>query len=283
MKVATMLLGWNDAQHLPLVLKSLTGQTYPTRIIYVDDGSTDNSVEIAERFGVDKIIVLKRKKRVYGGFPILTKNVNAGLKEIKKYDPDFFMVAAGDVVLERRYIEKLLNRFEEDEKLVIASGVIQGEHNVSTAPRGAGRTHRFSWWEKHIKWYPYGFLWESYAVYKAQQLGYHTRSFYDTKMFALRPTRPYKPIYGYAMKQLGYHPLYAYLRCFKAFFYRPENGVTIFRTYRARLKPIDPELARWLKYYQMKLACDAIIKIFTRPHRVLRYIQKRWIQKRCQS
>jgi len=251
--VDVILLGWNDAANLPKVLESLKRQTVqPHRIIYVDDDSIDNSREIAESFDVDVIIRLKRKKRVYGGFPILTENVNAGLKEVKRYDPDFFMVAAGDVVLERRYIEKLLNLFEENEKLVIASGVIQGEHNVPSAPRGAGRMHRFSFWEKHIRWYPFGFLWESYALFKAQSLGYHTRSFQDIHMYALRPTRPYKPIYGYAMRQLGYHPLYAYLRCFMAFLYKPQNGVTMLRTYRSNLKPPDPELACWIRQEQLK-------------------------------
>jgi len=254
--VDVILLGWNDAPSLPKVLQSLKEQTAePQRIIYVDDDSTDDSREIAESFDVDVIIRLKRKKRVYGGFPILTENVNAGLREVKRDNPDFFMVAAGDVVLERCYIEKLLNRFELDEKLVIASGVIEGEHNVPTAPRGAGRMHCMSWWEKHIKWYPFGFLWESYAPYKAQSLGYRTRSFSDIRMVALRPTRPYKPIYGYAMRQLGYHPLYAILRCFMGFLYKPENGVTMLRTYRTKsdiLEPIDPDLARWIKHEQMK-------------------------------
>jgi len=265
-----MLLGWNNGQHLPLVLKSLTNQTYPTWIVYVDDDSTDNSVEIARRFGVDKIIVLKRKKRVYGGFPILTENVNTGLKEIKRYDPDFFMVAAGDVVLERRYIEKLLNRFELDENLVIASGVIEGEHNIPTAPRGAGRMHRMSWWEKHIKWYPFGFLWESYAPFKAQSLGYRTRSFRDIHMIALRPTRPYKPIYGYAMRQLGYHPLYAILRCFMSFLYKPENGVTMLRTYMLKLPVFDKKLAIWIRYKQTKHLMQHILH----PKYVLSCLQK---------
>lgn len=54
------------------------------------------------------------------------------------------MAAMGDVVFESRYVEKLIDRFSEDEKLAVASGIIDGEHNVATAPRGPGRMHRFS-------------------------------------------------------------------------------------------------------------------------------------------
>lgn len=251
--VDVILFGWNDAAGLPKVLESLNQQTLQARrIIYVDDDSTDNSIEIAKDFGVDVIIRLKRKKRVYGGLPILTENANAGLREIKRGKPDFFMAAMGDVVFESRYVEKLIDRFSEDEKLAVASGIIDGEHNVATAPRGPGRMHRFSWWEKHVRWYPHGFLWESYASFKAQLLGYRTRSFRDILMYALRPSRPYKPVYGYAMRQLGYHPLYAYLRCFIRFMYNPKNGVTMMRTYNSGLKPLDPDLSRWIRHQQMK-------------------------------
>jgi len=143
--VDVILFGWNDAAGLPKVLESLNQQTLQARrIIYVDDDSTDNSIEIAKDFGVDVIIRLKRKKRVYGGLPILTENANAGLREIKRGKPDFFMAAMGDVVFESRYVEKLIDRFSEDEKLAVASGIIDGEHNVATAPRGPGRMHRFS-------------------------------------------------------------------------------------------------------------------------------------------
>jgi hypothetical protein len=164
--------------------------------------------------------------------------------------------SVGGYHLLKRYVQsriiRLLSRFQEDRRLVIASGVIRGEHNIPTAPRGAGRMHRMSWWKKYIKWYPFGFLWESYAPFKAQSLGYHTRSFQDIHMHALRPTRPYKPIYGYAMRQLGYHPLYAYLRCLMGFMYKPENGVTMMRTYNSGLKPLDTELSAWIRREQMK-------------------------------
>ena len=251
MKVGTILLGWNDAKLLPRVLRSLIDQTHPHKIIYVDDGSTDDSVEIVRSFGITDIIVLKRKKRTYGGFPILAENVNAGLSKIKEISGfDFFMVMPSDVTLEKQYLEKLMSRFDDD-KLVIGSGVIRGEYNVESVPRGAGRVIRLSFWNKYIKWFPDGFLWESYAVHKAQSLGFKTRSFNDIHMTVLRPTRQYKPLYGYAMKELGYSKPYAYARCLKAFLHQPKIGIRIFRAYNSQLQPFDNELSAWIKEYQI--------------------------------
>jgi hypothetical protein len=190
---------------------------------------------------------------------ILAENVNMGLKEIKNDDPDFFMVCASDVILEPQYVEKLLSRFKSNPRLVIASGVIEGEFNISSAPRGAGRIHRMSWWNEYVKWYPCAYIWESYAIYKAQSLGYETRSFRDTKMWTLRPTASYKPFYGYAMRQLGYHPLYAFLRCLMAFLYRPETGASMLKTYLSRSQVYDEELARWLRYMQAKSMLSHIL------------------------
>jgi len=249
-KVATILLGWNDGKLLPEVLDSLINQTYPHRVFYVDDGSTDNSVEIVKSYGIEDISLLERKKRVYGGFPILAENVNTGLRMIEGQNFDYFIVTGGDIVWERDYVRKITSRFQQDPIMVIASGAVEGEYTVESAPRGAGRTIKTSWFNCHIGKFPHSFLWESYPVFKAQSLGYHTRRFTDIHMKALRPTRGYKPIYGYAMRELGYLPLYAYARCFLGFLRNREGGVQMFRTYRTNLEPLDPELAEWIRRYQ---------------------------------
>lgn len=269
--VTTILPGWNDSEYLPKVLSSLQNQTVPHHIIYVDDGSTDNSVEIAKSRGIEDIVVLERKKRVYGGFPILAENVNAGLENALRYNPDFLVVCAGDVILEKQYLKKVLKKFEEDSKLVIASGAISGEYTTESAPRGAGRTFKTSFFLKHVKRFPHAFLWESYPVFKAQSIGYHTRRFSDIYMTALRPTRRYKPIYGYAMKELGYSRLYAYGRCLMGFLHNPETGVQMFRAYRTRgLIPLDKELSSWIKQYQMLHLRTLLCKPFRLVKRLIR-------------
>lgn len=58
-KVSIVLLGYNRASLLPKCIESLKKQEYTNiEIIYVDDASTDNSVEVAKSYGITKIIQL---------------------------------------------------------------------------------------------------------------------------------------------------------------------------------------------------------------------------------
>lgn len=247
--ISTILLGHNDAQYIGRVAQSILDQTVQTEIVYVDDCSSDRSAEIIRDLGIRNIVYLTRKKRTFGGVPILAENVNAGLARIG--DPDFFMVMPSDVKLEKQYVEKLLAHFREDRKLVVASGSIIGEYSKKTAPRGAGRITRKSFWNRHIQQYPHSFLWESYPVWKAMSLGYHTKCVRDVWMLALRPTRPYKPLYGYAMKELGYSKIYAYMRIFKALLYSPKTGIGMLYRYWTNLEPLDPDLAEYVSRRQI--------------------------------
>jgi hypothetical protein len=161
------------------------------------------------------------------------------------------MVMCADGKLEKDYIEKLILHFAKNPKLVVASGKVNGEYSFSTFPRGAGRMYRMSFWNKYIHQCPNSFLWESYPVYKAMSLGFETRSFPDCSFDVLRPSRLYKPNYGFAMKELGYLRLYAYAHIFLAFLQNPKIGLQMFKTYRSNLEPFDPELSRWIKRYQL--------------------------------
>lgn len=52
-KVSVIIANWNGAEHLRLCLPSLASQSFgPLEIIVVDNGSSDDSSEVAKRFGV---------------------------------------------------------------------------------------------------------------------------------------------------------------------------------------------------------------------------------------
>ena len=49
-----VIRSFNEAEHIGSLLAGIGHQTLqPTQIVLVDSGSTDRTVEIAERFGVD--------------------------------------------------------------------------------------------------------------------------------------------------------------------------------------------------------------------------------------
>ena len=132
--------------------------------------------------------------------------------------------------------------------------------------------YRMSFWNKYIHECPNSFLWESYPVYKAMSLGFETRSFSNISFTVLRPSRLYKPLYGFAMKELGYLRLYAYARIFLAFVQNPKIGLQMLKTYRNGPEPFDPELALWIKRYQLNRILGGETSRFT--NLLIRSIQK---------
>ena len=52
-QVSVIIAAYNEADHLPECLESLSRQTHPSfEVLVVDDGSSDGTVKIAEQFGV---------------------------------------------------------------------------------------------------------------------------------------------------------------------------------------------------------------------------------------
>jgi len=238
-----ILLGHNESKNLPKVLKSLHNQSIPLfNIIFVDDDSLDGSRQVASKFGAKKIIRLIRGKRSY----LLGENLNAALHYLTS---PFFMIMPCDVLLEKQYAEKLLQHFSNS-NLMIASGSIIGEKADDDLPRGAGRIYRKEFFDKWIRVFPENYVWESYPVYKALSLGFSVKAFKDIKMFPLRPSKGYRSIWGFAMKQLGYSKIYAYTRIFKASLKNPILGAQMFKAFRSPMNVYDQEVAKWLRHSQ---------------------------------
>ena len=67
---------------------------------------------------------------------------------------------------------------EEEERVVIASGSIQGMKRNDTSPLGSGRMIDTAWWNGVRRMtYPVHEGWESWIIYKARMMGYETRCY----------------------------------------------------------------------------------------------------------
>jgi glycosyltransferase involved in cell wall biosynthesis len=94
--VSIIVIGYNEAANLDLTFKSINNFNYPKsklEIIYVDSGSTDNSVGIAQKY-TDKIFIESVN-------PSAARNRNRGAKEAK-YDIVHFN--DGDVEMHPDYL-----------------------------------------------------------------------------------------------------------------------------------------------------------------------------------
>jgi GT2 family glycosyltransferase len=102
MKVAAVIPHWNRAELLSTLLQSLSKQVYPfDEIIVVDNGSTDQSSEVAKQFGA-RFIPLGQNF----GF---ARAVNRGVQEAFA---DWIAILNNDVTLDAWWLANLLNKAE---------------------------------------------------------------------------------------------------------------------------------------------------------------------------
>ena len=116
-KVCIIILNWNGKELLKDCLSSLFKLTdYPNyKVIVVDNGSTDGSVEFIKR-NFKKADVLALDKN-YG----FSKGNNIGIKyALKKYNPKYILLLNNDTkIIQRDWLAKLVETAESDEKIGI--------------------------------------------------------------------------------------------------------------------------------------------------------------------
>ena len=137
------------------------------------------------------------------------------------------MILGADHIISSDYISKIIKIMEENSLLVVASGIIKGEPQRDTSPRGSGRIIKYSFWKKLGLQYPSWYGFESYIVYKALVDSYQTKVVRDAISWSQRPTGKttnYKS-YGKAMRALGYHPLYALGRIILTLKHNPKGAI----------------------------------------------------------
>ncbi|OLS25553.1 MAG: hypothetical protein HeimC2_18090 [Candidatus Heimdallarchaeota archaeon LC_2] len=220
----------NEENLLTRVLNSLEQQTHkPIKVIIADDGSEDKTVEIAQAF--EFVEIHRREKR---GFDVVGKiemgkvwnsSLTPARDVHKETSIEYIVFLGGDMVLPKNYLEDLVNKFDQDPKLMIAAGTMVGENAYTSTGfmiPGPGRMMRYSYWEKLGSEYPLKQGWEAYPVYMANMEGYKSKIFDDIEYEPLRITggRTDYYAYGMAMKAFGYFFLFAIGRSFKQIFMR---------------------------------------------------------------
>lgn len=113
--IAAIAIGRNEGERLVHCLDSLRGQA--ARIIYVDSGSTDGSVEMARARGVE-VVELDMTK------PFTAARArNAGLDQLRQGAvPDFVQLVDGDCEVRPDWIGKAAQFLEENPKVAIVCG-----------------------------------------------------------------------------------------------------------------------------------------------------------------
>lgn len=190
--VTAVITARNEEEFLPETIGSLKKQTLCLkRIVVVNDGSTDRTGEIARNLGC-AVVDLPHHEESLVGRPELAERLNSGLSFAIRDGslPDYVLLVGADHPLPPDYVEELVSRMESNVRLVVASGMIEGEPYAESAPRGSGRLVRTAFWKRvNNVVYPIAWGWESWLLMKATQLGYETKCFKDLTTKLKRSTR----------------------------------------------------------------------------------------------
>ena len=214
-RVAAFAYVRNEEKNISKVIESLKKQTLPLgQIIIVNDGSSDQTSDIAKNFGVD-VIDLPDEHKDKRATPELSKLRNVALSALNA-EYDYILHFGGDHIFPPHYVEYITKEMDVTQQLGVCSGSINGFREKRNEPAGSGRIARYSILKSMNMKYPTKYGSESYLLYKSLELGYQNKIL-DIETSVLRPTRSTYTKnqylgYGRAAKALGYSSLYFFGR-----------------------------------------------------------------------
>lgn len=123
MKYVLVTPAHNEAAFIEKTLASMVAQTrLPERWVIVDDGSTDGTAEIVERYAARYpwIELIRLPQRQERNFAAKVHAVNIGLKRVQEFQFEILGNLDADVSFEPRYMEFLMEKLAEDPELGVA-------------------------------------------------------------------------------------------------------------------------------------------------------------------
>src|SRR5438128_1594643 len=119
--VAAIIPTWNRADLLASALATLAAQDYPvSRTIVVDDGSTDESAEVARRAGATVV-----RSDTNRGF---AASVNLGVRHTE--GADWVLILNNDVELDRSWVRNVLAASTADAGFAVGKLLIASDRTV---------------------------------------------------------------------------------------------------------------------------------------------------------
>ena len=142
MKASIVIANYNNSKYIENCINSLNSQTYNNiEIIFFDDNSKDNSVEIIKKFNNVKIIENKNQTN-FGSF----NQMNAFKKAIKSSTGDIIFLLDSDDWFKNEKIEKIVDIFLNDKnKKIIFDFPIIVKNNTNLYQKKKSNTFKTYW------------------------------------------------------------------------------------------------------------------------------------------
>jgi GT2 family glycosyltransferase len=124
-EIVVVMPNYNGGGIISNSIKSTLGQTRKLRLVVIDDGSTDNSLENIkiqfESYINNNLLFCIENSKNLG----IAKSLNFGIKyALKNFNPKYIIKQDNDLVLDPTAIDSLIGCIEKDERNGIAGGKI---------------------------------------------------------------------------------------------------------------------------------------------------------------
>lgn len=230
----------DEALYIEKTIVAVAQQTVlPTEWIIVDDGSTDGTSQILDRYQArfEWIKVIHRKNRGHraSGSGVM-EAFHDGYSKLAEIRWDYIVKLDGDLSFGPEYFEKCFDYFAADSRLGIAGGTvcvirnglvqIDSKGDPPFHVRGATKIYRRPCWEK-ISPLVKAPGWDTIDEVKANMYGWKTRSFSDLRLVQHKATGGGEGVWknwyknGVANYITGYHPIFMMAKCFRRTLQKP--------------------------------------------------------------
>ncbi len=132
--VCILMLNCNDSHDTLECLQSLRESTYESlRVLVVDNGSSDDSMErISTNFPEVELVRAQKNLGFTGG-------VNLGIKHLWNRDLDYILLLNNDTIVEKDFLQPLVEAMESNPGAAGACGTIYAEHDRELVWYAGGR------------------------------------------------------------------------------------------------------------------------------------------------
>lgn len=223
----------NEEQYIEFTINSVRNQTLrPKEWVIVDDGSTDNTSNIVEKFSTlyDWIKLIKKntenEERSVGSKVI--RAFNTGLNHLSTKEFDFIVKLDADLTLPSNYFDTIASEFLNKEKVGICGGICMIEENGKLMEeksaeyhiRGPIKSYRKECFQEIGGLMPV-FGWDGIDEFVSMYYGWELKKLNELKVIHQRKTGEETGQFFYSMRigdfcyKIGYDPLLVMLRSYK--------------------------------------------------------------------
>jgi glycosyltransferase involved in cell wall biosynthesis len=266
----------NEEVYIEKTILSVTHQTIsPARWVIVSDGSTDKTDDIAEKYA--KQYSFMQVLRIRGdnrrNFGSQVRAINIGYEQLKDIRYEFIGNLDADISFDDDYYERILEKFQQNQRLGLAGGFIYEEHkgkfkgrkfnNINSVPHAIQifRRQCFELIGGYIP-LPYGGP-DWVAEVTARMNGWEVKALPELKVFHHRPTATADGVLRGKFRQglmdysVGSHPVFEIFKCIHRIKGRPYFIGSLLRLlgfvcgyFRRENRTVSNEFIRYLRKEQ---------------------------------